>query len=48
MVTNQQSNNGNEQLNNARNSFNYKVSKLRMLGNTKKVYWDGRRRNRAI
>ena len=48
MTTNQQSNNGNEQLNTARNMFNHKVSKLSMLGNTKKVYWDGRRRNRSI
>lgn len=43
-----QSNNGNTQLNGVRNSFNEKVSKLRILGNSKKVIWDGRRRNRSI
>tara|TARA_R100000544_G_C2165203_1_gene29571 strand:- start:297 stop:443 length:147 start_codon:yes stop_codon:yes gene_type:complete len=48
MTTNQQSNNGNEQLNAARNSFNSKVSKYKMLGGTKKVQWDNARRNRSI
>ena len=48
MTTNQESNNGQSQINSTRNSFNDKVSKLRMLGNTKKVAWDSRRRNRAI
>ncbi|MDB0072719.1 hypothetical protein OAA60_04520 [Porticoccaceae bacterium] len=43
-----QSNNGNTQVNSTRNSFNDKVSKLKMLGSTKKVAWDNRRRNRAI
>ena len=43
-----QSNNGNTQINQTRNSFNEKVSKLRMLGTSKKVIWDGRRRNRSI
>ena len=32
-----QSNNGNTQVNSTRNSFNDKVSKLKMLGSTKKV-----------
>jgi hypothetical protein len=40
--------NGNTQLNGVRDSFNSNVSKLSMLGATKKVQWDDRRRNRAI
>ena len=48
MITNQQSNSGNEQLNATRNSFNNKVSKYRMLGGSKKVQWDSARRNRSI
>ena len=47
MESNQQSN-GNTQLNSARETFNSKVYRLRMLGSTKKVAWDNRRRNRAI
>jgi len=43
-----QNNNGNTQLNSTRDSFNSNVSKLRMLGNTKRVQWDDRRRNRSI
>lgn len=43
-----QSNNGNTQINQARNSFNEKVSKLRMLGSTKSVAWNNMRRNRSI
>ena len=43
-----QSNNGNTQINQTRNSFNDKVAKLRLLGTSKKIIWDGRRRNRAI
>lgn len=43
-----QSNNGNTQVNNARNSFNSKVSKFKILGSSKKVAWDNMRRNRAI
>ena len=48
MTTNQQSNNGQSQINSTRNSFNDKVSRLSMLGKTKKVQWDGKRRNRSI
>jgi hypothetical protein len=43
-----QNNNGQTQVNSTRDSFNHKVSRLRMLGNTKKVYWDSRRRNQSI
>ena len=43
-----QSNNGNTQINQTRNSFNDKVSKYRMLGSSKKVQWDNTRRNRSI
>jgi len=48
MTTNQESNNGQTQINQSRNSFNSKVSKYRMLGSTKKVQWDSARRNRSI
>ena len=48
MTTNQESNNGQSQINSARNSFNSNVSRLSMLGKTKKVQWDGKRRNRSI
>jgi hypothetical protein len=48
MTTNQETNNGQTQVNQTRNSFNDKVSAYRMLGATKKVAWDNKRRNRAI
>ena len=48
MTTNQETNNGQTQVNQTRNSFNDKVSKYRMLGNSKKVQWDNARRNRSI
>lgn len=41
-------NNGNTQLNDTRNSFNEKVSRLSMLGQTKKVKWSDKRRFRNI
>ena len=41
-------NNGNSQLNNTRESFNEKVSKLSILGKTKKVQWENKRRYRSI
>jgi hypothetical protein len=47
-MENNQSNNGNTQINQTRNSFNDKVAKLSILGASKKVAWDNRRRNRAI
>ena len=37
--------NGNTQLNGIRSTFNDKVSRLRILGSTRKVAWDNRRRN---
>jgi len=48
MTTNQQSNNGQTQVNQARGSFNNKVSSYSMLGKSKKVAWDNSRRNRSI
>jgi len=48
MATNQESNNGQSQVNSVRNSFNSNVSRLSILGKTKKVKWDGKRRNRSI
>ena len=47
MEVNQQSN-GNTQLNGVRETFNSRVSKLKLLGSSRKVAWDNRRRNRAI
>ncbi len=40
--------NGNSQLNGAREDSNNKVSKLSMLGKTKRVAWNANRRNRSI
>lgn len=40
--------NGNDQLNEIRNTFNYKVSKLNILGDSKKIKWNKSRRFRAI
>jgi len=40
--------NGNTQLNSDRNAFNHKVSRLAMLGQTKKVKWSDKRRYRNI
>mgnify|MGYP001026009016 FL=1 len=48
MTTNQQSNNGQTQVNSTRETFNSKVSRLSMLGKSKKVAWDSFRRNRSI
>ena len=48
MTTSQETNNGQTQINQVRNSFNGKVSKYKMLGASKKVQWDNTRRNRAI
>jgi hypothetical protein len=47
MSTNDQSN-GNVQINSERTNFNRKVSVLSILGKTKKVQWDGKRRYRTI
>jgi hypothetical protein len=41
-------NNGNTQLNDNRNNFNDKVSKLSLLGKSKKVKWSDKRRYRNI
>jgi len=43
-----ENNNGNDQLNEIRNTFNYKVSKLNILGESKKIKWNKSRRFRAI
>jgi|TARA_B110000977_G_scaffold179125_1_gene237421 hypothetical protein len=40
--------NGNTQLNSERGSFNERVSKMSLLGKSKKVQWDSKRRNRTI
>ena len=40
--------NGNPQLNGVRDTFNLKTSRLRLLGSTKRVVWDSKRRNRSI
>tara|TARA_B100000780_G_C20858401_1_gene341243 strand:- start:416 stop:556 length:141 start_codon:yes stop_codon:yes gene_type:complete len=43
-----QQNNGNPHTQETRNSFNNKVSKYKMLGNSKKVKWSDKRRFRNI
>ena len=43
-----QQKNGNPQLNGERNTFNQRVSRLSMLGNSKKVKWSDKRRYRNI
>ena len=40
--------NGNTQLNSARNEFNDRVESKLFLGKTKKVFWTGARRFRSI
>jgi len=40
--------NGNTRLNTDRNDLNQKISKLQMLGNSKKVKWSDKRRFRNI
>jgi hypothetical protein len=47
MVRSEQSN-GNTQVNSTRDSYNNKVSKLNMLGSTKRLEWEGKRRHRSI
>lgn len=44
----EQSNNGNTQINHERACMNTRISRFKMLGKSKKVQWDGRRRNRTI
>jgi len=44
----EQSNNGNTQLNSERAKVNQRVSRYAMLGKSRKVQWDGVRRNRTI
>ena len=48
MNNNEQSTNGNTQLNSERSNLNNRVSRFMMLGRSKKVAWDARRRNRTI
>ena len=43
-----QNNSGNSQVNSTRETFNGNVSKLFMLGKSKRVFWDNQRRNRTI
>ena len=40
--------NGNTQVNGMRDSFNSKVANLSMLGSTRRVEWDSKRRHRSI
>lgn len=47
-MNSEQSNNGNTQLNSERSNLNNRVSRFIMLGRSKKVLWDSRRRNRTI
>lgn len=47
-MVNQNKNTGNPHTNETRDLFNSKVSRLSMLGSSKKVAWDKARRNRSI
>ena len=47
-MVNQNKNTGNPHTNGTRDSFNLKVSRLSILGSSKKVAWDKARRNRSI
>ena len=47
MSANEQQN-GNTQVNTDRNTFNQRVSRLSILGRTKKVLWSNKRRWRNI
>ena len=40
--------NGNTQLNSERESVNNRISKLKYLGQSKRVQWDTKRSNRTI
>lgn len=48
MITTSDQQNGQPHTNNTRNTYNNRVGRYIMLGTTKKVQWDGRRRNRSI
>jgi len=48
MSTTSDQQNGQPHTNDTRNTFNKRVSRYIMLGSTKKVQWDGKRRNRSI
>ena len=39
---------GHPHTNDTRKQFNNKIEKMAILGKTKKVAWDGKRRNRSI
>ena len=40
--------NFNSQINDARSTFNVRVARMSILGKTKKVQWDSKRRHRTI
>lgn len=48
MITNQDQQNGNTQLNQTRNDFNERVHKKKFLGATPRMYWNSSRRFRTI
>ncbi len=48
MSSTDQQQNGNPQIQGARNSINQRISRLVYLGKTKKVLWSDRRRYRNI
>jgi len=47
MARSEQSN-GNTQVNSTRDAYNNKVSKLTMLGSTKRIEWSNKRRHISI
>jgi|14_taG_2_1085336.scaffolds.fasta_scaffold21083_2 type VI protein secretion system component Hcp len=48
LMSNLEQQNGHPHTNETRNQFNKIVSRYRVLGKSKKVHWDGKRRNRSI
>jgi len=48
MRTTSDQQNGQPHTNGTRNTFNNRVNRYVMLGKSKKVQWDGKRRNRSI
>jgi len=40
--------NGTSQVESTRNTFNKNVSNLKMLGSSRRIQWDSKRRHRAI
>jgi len=47
-MSNNTQSNSSSQVNTTRNTFNTNVSNLKMLGSSRRIQWDSKRRHRAI